>query len=87
MMINLKPEHEAILDRAEKVGFSREQALEQAFSAIEASLETEDWLLASKDAIAAQIDEGFEQARRGELIDADDVVRILKDRHAKSKIA
>jgi len=48
---------------------------------------SDDWLLASKDAIVAHIDEGFEQARRGELIDADDVVRILKDRHAKSKIA
>ena len=46
----------------------------------------DDWLLAAKDAISAQIDEGFEQAQRGESIDADDAVRILKDRRDKRKI-
>jgi len=43
--------------------------------------------LAGKDTIAAQIDENFEQTQRGELMDADDAVRILQDRHAKRRIA
>ncbi len=47
----------------------------------------DDWLLANMDAISAQIDEGFEQAPRGELIDADDAVRMLRDRRDKCQIA
>jgi hypothetical protein len=87
MMINLKPEHEAILDRAEKVGLSREQALEQAFSAIEASLETEDWLLENRSELDALLAERLAQAERGELIDGDDVIQVLRSRRAMRRTA
>ncbi len=86
-MINLKPEHEAILDRAEKVGLSREQALEQAFSAIEASLETEDWLLENRSELDALLAERLAQAERGELIDGDDVIQVLRSRRAMRRTA
>jgi len=86
-MINLKPEHEAILDRAEKVGLSREQALEQAFSAIEARLETEDWLLENRSELDALLAERLAQAERGELIDGDDVIQVLRSRRAMRRTA
>jgi len=87
MIINLKPEHEAILDRAEKVGLSREQALERAFSAVEASLETEDWLLENRSELDALLTERLAQADRGELIDGDQVIQVLRDRRAMRRTA
>jgi hypothetical protein len=66
---------------------SPEEVLDQAFAVIHEQYRNDEWLLADKDAIAAQIDEGFEQAQRAELIDADDVVRMLHDRDAKRRIA
>ena len=87
MILELKPEQQSILQRAGKSGMSPEEVLDQAFAIIHDQYRNDDWLLANKDAIAAQIDEGFEQAQRGELIDADDVVGILKDRHANRRIA
>jgi hypothetical protein len=47
----------------------------------------DDRHLANKDAIATQIDEGFEQAQRGELIDVVDAVRMLQGRHPERRIA
>ena len=66
---------------------SPEEVLDQAFAVIHEQYRNDEWLLADKAAIAAQIDEGFEQAQRAELIDADDVVRMLHDRDAKRRIA
>jgi hypothetical protein len=87
MIINLKPEHEAILDRAEKIGLSREQALEQAFSAVEASLETEDWLMENRSELDALLAERLSQAERGELIDGDQVIQVLRSRRAMRRTA
>jgi predicted transcriptional regulator len=44
-------------------------------------------MLADREAIAAQIEEGFAQAERGELMDADDAIQILQERRAKRRIA
>ena len=44
-------------------------------------------MLADKEAIAAQIAEGFAQAERGELVDAEQAIRILQNRRAKRQIA
>jgi predicted transcriptional regulator len=87
MILELKPEQQSILERAAKSGMSPDEVLDQAFAVIHEQLSDEVWLLADKDAVSAQIDEGFEQAQRGELIDADDAIRILKERHAKRRIA
>ena len=44
-------------------------------------------MLADKEAIAAQIEEGFGQAVRGELLDSGEAVRVLRDRRSKRQIA
>lgn len=42
---------------------------------------------ADREAIAAQIEEGFTQAECGELVDADQANQILQKRRAKRHIA
>jgi predicted transcriptional regulator len=44
-------------------------------------------MLADKEAIAAQIEEGFAQAERGELVNAGQAIQILQARRAKRRIA
>ena len=41
-----------------------------------------DWMLEQRDAIAAHIEEGFAQAKRGELIDGNDVIAMLRRRRS-----
>lgn len=87
MLIELRPEQQGILERATKSGMSPEEVLNQAFAVIEQQLDSEEWLLANKDRIASQIDEGFAQSERGELYDPDEAVRILKERRANRQVA
>jgi len=47
----------------------------------------EDWLLAERAAIAAQIEEGFAQAERGELVSSDEAIRIQRDSRGNRQIA
>lgn len=50
----------------------------------------EDWMIEQREEIAAHIAEGFAQAERGELIDGDVVIAMLRERRAqrlKSKSA
>jgi predicted transcriptional regulator len=87
MILEIKPEQQRILDRAAQSGMSPEEVLDQAFAVIHEQFRNEDWMLADREAIAAQIEEGFAQAERGELVDADQAVRILKESRAKRRIA
>jgi predicted transcriptional regulator len=87
MILEIKPEQQKILDRAAQSGMSPEEVLDQAFDLIREQFRNEDWMLANREAIAAQIEEGFAQAERGELADADEAIRTLKDRRAKRRIA
>jgi predicted transcriptional regulator len=87
MIIELKPEHQKLLDRAAKAGMSPEEVLDQAFAVIEEQLDSLDWMVENREAIAAHIEEGLEQAERGELIDGEDVARILQERRAKRHVA
>ena len=43
----------------------------------------EDWMLDNREAIASHIQEGFAQAERGELIDGDAVIAMLRRRRAQ----
>jgi len=61
--------------------------LDQAFAVLQEQYRNEDWMLADKDAVAAQIEEGFAQAERGELVDAAQAVQILQARRAERRIA
>jgi predicted transcriptional regulator len=87
VILELKPEQQKILDRAAKSGMSPEEVLDQAFAVIHEQYRNEDWMLAGREAIAAQIAEGFAQAERGELLDAHEAAGILRDRRAKRLIA
>jgi len=44
---------------------------------------TEDWLAGEREVVVAQIAEGFAQAERGELIDGDTAVEMLRQRRAE----
>jgi len=87
MTLKLKPEQQKILDRAARSGMSPEDVLDQAFAVIHEQYRNEDWMLAKRDAIAAQIAEGFGQAERGELMDAEVAIRTLDERRANRRIA
>jgi hypothetical protein len=87
MILEIKPEQKKILDRAAKSGMSPDEVLDQAFAIIQEQHRNGDWMRADKDAIAAQIEEGYGQAIRGELLNADDAIRVLHNRRAKRQIA
>jgi predicted transcriptional regulator len=87
MILEIKPEQKKVLDRAAKSGMSPDEVLDQAFALIQEQYRNGDWMLADKEAIAAQIEEGFGQALRGELLDANEAVGSLHDRRAKRQIA
>ncbi len=76
-----------MLDRAAQSGMSPEEVLDQAFAVIQEQYRNEDWWLADKEAIAAQIEEGLGQAERGELVDVEEALRVLQDRRARRRIA
>jgi predicted transcriptional regulator len=87
MILEIKPEQQEVLDRAARSGMSPEEVLDQAFDLIREQFRNEDWMLANREAIAAQIEEGFGQAERGELVDAEQAIQTLQDRRAKRRIA
>jgi predicted transcriptional regulator len=87
MMIELNAEQKQVLDRAAQSGMSPDEVLDQAFAVIREQQGNGDWMMAEREAVAAHIAEGFAQAERGELVDAEDVARILHERRAKRHIA
>ena len=87
MIIELKPEQQEILDRAAQSGMSPEELLDQAFAVIHEQQRNGEWMLAEREAVATHIAGGFAQAERGELIDAEEARRILRERRAKRLIA
>ena len=50
--------------------------------AIQMLPEQEDWLARNRAEIAEQIEHGFAQAERGELIDGDEVFSLLRGRRS-----
>ena len=87
MIVELKPEQQEVLDRAVRSGMNPDEVLDQAFALIHEQYRNEEWMLAEREAIAAQIAEGYAQAERGELVSAEDAIRTLHDRRAKRQIA
>ena len=72
MTIELNPEMEALIQKRLKTGAfaSPEEVIERALEFLNAE---EDWLAENQDEIAAKIQEGWDQAQRGELLDKDEV--------------
>jgi len=87
MILELKPEHEAILEAATNSGRSREEVLDEVFAQIQVMHEMDLWREENRTEIAAQIEEGFAEAERGELVDAEEVARILAEDRAQRKTA
>ncbi len=87
MQIELSAEQETLLQRAGKSGISAEELLGRAFAAIEEELDHEDWMRENREAIAAHIAKGCEEARRGEFYTPEEAMKILRERHAKRHVA
>ena len=87
MILELKPEHQQLLNRAAQSGMSPEDLLDQAFAVIQEQHQSQGWLLVEKHRIAAQIEEGCAQSERGELVGSDEAVKILEERRAQRRIA
>jgi Arc/MetJ-type ribon-helix-helix transcriptional regulator len=82
MTIELKPEQQQIMDLAIQSGAFHDpgEVLDQAFELIREQIDSSDWLIEERDAIAAQIATGFAQAERGELIESDVAIELLRQR-------
>jgi hypothetical protein len=87
MIIEIKPEQQKVLDRAARSGMSPEDVLDQAFAVIDEQYREDDWMLAEKQFIAVQIEEGFAQSERGELLDADLAIKGLREGRTTRRIA
>ena len=74
MVIDLKPEQRRVIDLAVGSGAHQNpgEVLDQAF----------EIMLERREAIAAHIETGFAQAERGELIDGDAALQMLRQRRA-----
>jgi Arc/MetJ-type ribon-helix-helix transcriptional regulator len=85
MVIDLKPEQQRVIDLAVQSGAYRDpsEVVDQAFEIIREQLELGDWMLEQREAVAAQIEKGFAQAERGELIDGDGAIEMLRKRRAE----
>jgi len=77
--VRLNPKTEALIgNEVERGAYSpAEEFVERA---VELLHDHEQWLTGNQPAIAAQVDHGFAQAGRGELIDGDEVASILRER-------
>ncbi|HUH64426.1 MAG TPA: hypothetical protein VLZ50_15575 [Terracidiphilus sp.] len=87
MMIEIKPDEQKILENAMASGLTQDEVVARAFALLEEHDENLDWMQEDREAIAAQIEEGFEQAERGQLIDPEDAIRILRARRADRHVA
>ncbi len=79
MILQLRPDQQQILEMATASGMSAEEVLDQAFTIIRMQHQQDAWMLANRDEIAAQIEEGWAQAQRGDLVDCDQVLSVLED--------
>jgi Arc/MetJ-type ribon-helix-helix transcriptional regulator len=84
MTFELKPEHRQTIDLAIRSGVYRDsgEVLDQAFEISRAQLHSEDWLAEQREAVAAHIASGFAQAERGEFMDGEAAVEMLRTRRA-----
>jgi putative addiction module CopG family antidote len=79
MTIDLKPEVEALIEKDVQRGPYRSASdfVEQAVQLLHAQ---EEWLAENRSEIAAKVAEGYAAAKRGELIDGDQVRAGMEER-------
>ena len=82
MTIDLKPEQQRVLDLAVRSGAYQNagEVLDQAFEIIREQLDLEDWMVEQRQDVAARVATGFAQAERGELINEDAALAMLRKR-------
>lgn len=82
MVIELKPEHKRVIDFAIGSGVyqSPNEVLDQAMEIIREQLTLEDWMLEQREAIRSHIEIGFAQAERGEVMDGEAALAMLRKR-------
>jgi Arc/MetJ-type ribon-helix-helix transcriptional regulator len=82
MSIDLTPEQQRVLDLAMESGAYGDpsEVLDQAFDILREQLELQGWILGDRERLAGQIEAGFRQAERGELIDGDIAIENLRRR-------
>jgi len=85
MTIELKPEHQRTIELAIQSGAYQDpgEVLDQAFDILGEQLRLEDWMTGQREALASQIATGFAQAERGELMDGDEALAMLRQRRAE----
>jgi Arc/MetJ-type ribon-helix-helix transcriptional regulator len=85
MTIDLKPEQQRVIDLAVRSGAyqSPDEVLDQALEIIREQLDLEDWMMEQPDVVAGHIQVGFAQAERGELLDGDEAVAMLRRRRTE----
>ena len=85
MTIELKPEHQRMIDQAIESGayYDPVEMLDQAIEIIRGQLHREDWLVEQREVVAPRIAEGFAEADRGELMDSDTALEMLRQRRAE----
>jgi hypothetical protein len=87
MILELKPEQQKILEQAIQGGMTQEEVLDQAFAIIQAQHEMDGWFAENHDEIVAHIEQGYAEAQRGELLDPDEVRRMLQERRETRETA
>jgi pimeloyl-CoA synthetase len=87
MIVELKPEQQKVLETAIQRGGIQEEILDRAFEIIRAEQEVDDWMLANRDEIAVKLERAFEQSERGEVMDGEEAVQMLQERHARQRTA
>jgi len=80
MTIHLDPELQALIQEDVERGAYR-SADEFVARAVQMLHEQEQWIAEHRVDIAAQVEHGFAQAERGELVDGDEAFRQLRARH------
>jgi len=78
MTVELKPEIEAFIRKLLQSGVfsSAEEVIERVLEYLGAE---KDWLADNRDQIAYRIQEGWDEAQRGELTDAEDVRAEMRE--------
>lgn len=80
MTIHLKPELEALIQEDVERG-PYESADDFVAQAVQLLHQQEQWLADNRAGIAAEIEHGYNQAARGELIEGEEAFRQLRQRH------
>ena len=85
MTIEWKPEQQRTIDLAVQSGAYHNlgDVPDQVFEVLCEQLQNEDWLTDQREAIVAKTATVFAQAERGELIDDEAAMKILRQRRAE----